>query len=91
LFQLCYLLQNKIDSKLFEYYDDDVLKSMKTECELMFINWVGSRVDKLDINFTRDINPTDGGEVVVCWVVVVFRGLILRVPIIVDVQRRVQS
>jgi hypothetical protein len=29
--------------------------------------------------------------VVVCWVVVVFRGLILRVPIIVDVQRRVQS
>ena len=91
LSQLCYLLQNKIDSKLFEYYDDDVLKSMKTECELMFINWVGSRVDKLDINFTRDINPTDGGEVVVCWVVVVFRGLILRVPIIVDVQRRVQS
>lgn len=88
LSQLCYLLQNKIDTKLFEYYDDDVLKSMETECNLMFTGWVGSRVDYLDIKFKRDTNPTDGGEIVVCWVVVKFRGLILRVPIIVDVQRR---
>ena len=87
--QLCYLLQNKIDSKLFEYYDDGVLKTLETECNLMFVNWPGRLVQDLEIRFERDINPTDGGEIVVCWVRVVFRGLILRVPIIVDVARRV--
>ena len=88
LSQLVYLLQNKIDTYLFEYADDDMLKTMTDDCNIMFSNWVGSRVDDLDISFERDINPIDGGEVVVCYVRVVFRGLVLRVPIIVDVQRR---
>lgn len=88
LSQLCYLLQNKINKYLLAYNDDGVLKTLKEECDNMFSNWVGDLVSTLDIAFQRDINPTDGGEIVVCYVKVTFRGLILRVPIIVDVQRR---
>lgn len=87
LSQLVYLLQNKIDSYLLEYNDDDVLKTLSDECNNMFSNWVGSLVQALDITFERDIN-IDGGDIVVCYVNVTFRGLILRVPIIVNVNRR---
>ena len=73
---------------MFEYYDDSTLKTMKTECDTMFSNWVGSLVDELNIEFERGLN-TDGGDIVICRVRVVFRGLVIRVPIIVDVQRRV--
>lgn len=88
LSQLVYLLQNKIDSYLLEYDDDGVLKTLKDECDNMFTNWIGNLVQALDISFERDINPEDGGEIVVCYCNVTFRGLILRVPIIVNVQRR---
>lgn len=87
LSQLVYLLQNKIDSYLLEYNDDAVLKTLSDECNNMFSNWVGSLVQSLDISFERDIN-IDGGDIVVCYVNVTFRGLILRVPIIVNVNRR---
>jgi hypothetical protein len=53
----------------------------------MFSNWVGNLVDALEIVFYRDLN-TDGGEILVCEVNVTFRGLVLRVPIIVNVNRR---
>ena len=88
LSQLCYLLQNKIDGKLFEYDDDDVLKTISDEINNMFSNWRGNLVQDLEIRFERDTNPTDGGDIVVCYCNVTFRGLILRVPIIVNVQRR---
>lgn len=88
LSQLCYLLQNKIDSKLLEYDDDDVLKTLSDEVNQMFINWQGNLVQSLEITFERDTNPTDGGDIVVCYCNVTFRGLILRVPIIVNIQRR---
>ena len=88
LSQLTYLLRQKIEHYLFEYSDDSTLKTMKTECDTMFSNWVGSLVDDLNIEFERGLN-TDGGDIVICRVKVVFRGLIIRVPIIVDVQRRV--
>ena len=88
LSQLTYLLQNKIDSYILAYSDDDTLQTMTDDCNIMFAGWVGTRVDALDISFERDINPKDGGEVVVCYCKVTFRGLILRVPIIVDIQRR---
>jgi hypothetical protein len=91
LLQLCYLLQNKINSYLLEYNDDGVLNTLKDEVDNMFSNWVGNTVQDLEIIFKRDINPTDGGEIVVCYVNVTFRGLILRVPIIVNVQRRTTS
>ena len=91
LSQLVYLLQNKINSYLLEYNDDGVLNTLKDEVDNMFSNWVGNLVQDLEINFKRDINPEDGGEIVVCYVKVVFRGLILRVPIIVNVQRRTTS
>ena len=91
LSQLTYLLQNKIDSYLLEYNDDGVLKTLKDDVDSMFSNWVGNLVQKLDITFERDINPLDGGEIVVCYCNVTFRGLILRVPIIVNVQRRTDS
>ena len=87
LSQLTYLLKNKIEHYLFEYSDDSVLKTLKVECENMFSNWVGNVVDTLTIDFERDIN-TDGGDIVVCYVNVTFRGLIVRVPIIVNVNRR---
>ena len=87
LSQLCYLLKNKVEEYLYRYSDDSVLKTLKSECDTMFANWVGSLVDELDIQFERGLN-TDGGDIVICRVKVVFRGLILRVPIIVDVQRR---
>ncbi len=88
LSQLVYLLQNKINTYILEYSDDDTLKTMTDDCNIMFQNWVGSRVEDLDISFERDINPEDGGDVVVCYCAVTFRGLVLRVPIIVDVRRR---
>lgn len=87
LSQLVYLLQNKLDENLFEYDDDDVLKTISDQVNNMFSNWVGTRVQALDIEFTRDKN-IDGGDIVVCNVNVTFRGLILRVPIIVNVNRR---
>lgn len=90
LSQLVYLLQNKINTYILEYSDDDTLKTMTDDCNIMFQNWVGSRVDALDISFERDINPDDGGDIVVCYCAVTFRGLILRVPIIVDVRRRTE-
>ena len=88
---LVYMLQNKIDSYLLEYNDDGVLKTLKEEVDNMFSNWVGNLVQGLDITFERDINPYDGGEIVVCYCNVTFRGLILRVPIIVNIQRRNDS
>lgn len=88
LSQLVYLVQNKIDDYLTEYDDDGVLKTLSDEVNNMFTAWVGNMVDSLDIQFTKDIN-TDGGDIVVCDINVTFRGLILRVPIIVNVNRRV--
>lgn len=90
LSQLVYLLQNKIDSYLLEYNDDGVLKTLKDECDNMFSNWIGNLVEDLDITFERDTDPLNGGDIVVCYCNVTFRGLILRVPIIVNVQRRNQ-
>lgn len=87
LSQLVYLLQNKIDTFLLEYNDDGVLKTLSDEVNNMFSNWVGNLVDGLEIKFERDIN-IDGGEILVCYCNVTFRGLILRVPIIVNVNRR---
>ena len=91
LSQLTYILQNKIDTYLLEYNDDGVLKTLKDEVDNLFTNWVGNLVQALDITFERDTNPQDGGEIVVCYCNVTFRGLILRVPIIVNVQRRTEN
>lgn len=88
LSQLCYLLQNKLEEKLFEYNDDSVLRTMSDEVNNMFSNWPGNLVESLNITFERDINPLDGGELVVCYVDVVFRGINLRIPVIVNVNRR---
>lgn len=88
LSQLCYMLHNKLEEKLFEYNDDSVLKTMSDECNNMFSNWVGNLVESLEITFKRDINPQDGGEIVVCNVKVTFRGITLRIPVVVNVNRR---
>lgn len=88
LSQLCYLLKNKIDQYLLEYNDDGVLKTLHDEVMNIFSGWVGTLVDSLEITFERDTDPNDGGDLLVCYCKVTFRGLILRVPIIVDVQRR---
>ena len=87
LSQLIFLLQNQLDNWLLEYVDDGILTSMTESINNIFSGWVGTRVDALDIQFEKDLN-TDGGEIVVCYVNVVFRGLLLRVPIIVNVNRR---
>ena len=88
LSQLIYLLKNKLEEKLFEYNDDSVLKTTSDEVNNMFSGWVGNLVQSLDINFVRDTNPTDGADIVVCYVDVVFRGINLRIPVIVNVNRR---
>ena len=87
LSQLVYLLQNKIDEYLLEYDDEGVLKTLSDEVNNMFSNWKGKMVDSLEITFQKDIN-VDGGDIIVCCCNVTFRGLILRVPIIVNVNRR---
>lgn len=87
LSRLVYLLQNKIDRWLLEYVDDGILSSMTETVNNIFSGWAGNMVQALDIQFERDTN-TDGGEIVVCYVNVTFRGLLLRVPIIVNVNRR---
>ena len=87
LSQLVYLLQNRIDRWLLEYVDDGVLTSMTESINNIFSGWVGTRVQALDIRFEQDVN-IDGSEIVICYVNVTFRGLLLRVPIIVNVNRR---
>lgn len=87
LSRLVYLLQEKIDSYILEYNSDSTLKSLQDEVNNMFANWVGTYVDGLDISFERDKN-TDGADILVCYCAVTFRGLILRVPIIVNVNAR---
>lgn len=87
LSRLVYLLQEKIDSYLLEYNGDSTIKSLQDEVSNMFSNWVGNYVDALDITFQRDKN-IDGAEILVCYCNVTFRGLILRVPIIVNVNAR---
>ena len=87
LSQLCYLVQNEIDASLLEYDDDGVIKTLEETLRIKFSTWVGTNVESLEIYFERDKN-TDGGDLLVCYVNVTFRGLILRVPIIVNVQAR---
>lgn len=87
LSQLIFLLQNQLDNWKFEYIDDGILASMKESINNIFSGWVGTRVSSLDIQFERDIN-TDGGEIVVCYVNVTFRGILLRIPVIVNINRR---
>ena len=87
LSQLCYLIQNEIDGSLLEYDDDGVIKTLEETLRIKFSTWVGEVVDSLEIYFERDKN-IDGGDLLVCYVNVTFKGLILRVPIIVNVQAR---
>lgn len=87
LSQLCYILQNTINGFLLEYSDDSSLQTLSDIVNNKFSNWVGNYVDTLDIQFKRETN-IDGGDLLECDVAVSFRGLILRVPIIVDIQRR---
>ena len=87
LSQLCYLIQNDIDASLLEYDDDGVIKTLEETIRIKFSTWVGNNVQSLEIYFERDKN-IDGGDILVCYVNVTFRGLILRVPIIVNVQAR---
>lgn len=87
LSQLVYILQNTIDKWLLQYADDGVIQTLSDEVNNKFANWVGNEVSALKITFTKDIN-IDGGDILRCDVAVTFRGLILRVPIIVDITRR---
>lgn len=88
LSQFCYMLQNKIDGRLLDYSEDGVLRTLKDECDNMFSNWRGNLVQDYELEFRRDINPTDGADVIVCDATLIFRGLILRAAIVVNVQRR---
>ena len=87
LTQFCDILQRKIDNNLLEYDDDGVIKTLEDNCNVTFSPWVGNLVKDLSISFARDIN-IDGGDILICKVRLVFRGLVLRVPILVNVERR---
>jgi hypothetical protein len=88
LSQLCYQLQNLVDGAMYSYTDDGVLQTLTDLCNNRFSTWAGNLVETLDISFERDINPLDGTDLVVCYCNVTFRGLFMRVPIIVNVNRR---
>lgn len=87
LSQFCDILQRKIDNSLLEYNDDGVIKTLEDNCNVTFSPWIGQIVKDLSIKFARDIN-IDGGEILVCNVVLKFRGLILRSAILVNIERR---
>lgn len=87
LSQFCDILQRKIDNSLLEYNDDGVIKTLEDNCNVTFSPWIGQIVKDLNIKFTRDIN-IDGGEILVCNVVLRFRGLVLRSAILVNIERR---
>lgn len=87
LSQFCDILQRKIDNSLMEYDDDGVIKTLEDNCNVTFSPWIGNLVKDLEIKFKKDIN-IDGGDILICNVRLVFRGLVLRVPILVNVQRR---
>ena len=88
LSKLCYELQNMIDGAMYSYTDEGVLQTLTDLCNNRFSTWSNNLVESLDISFERDINPLDGADLVVCYCNVTFRGLFLRVPIIVNVNRR---
>ena len=87
LSQLVYILQTTIDKWLLQYADDGVIQTLSDEVNNKFSSWVGNQVSSLKITFTKDLN-IDGGDILRCDVAVAFRGLILRVPIIVNINRR---
>lgn len=87
LSQLTTILQEKIDKSLLDYNEDAVIKTLSDEINNTFSNWAGNLVQSLDITFKRDIN-IDGREILICNCDVTFRGLVLSVPIIVNVNRR---
>ena len=87
LSQFCDILQRKIDNSLLEYNDDGVIKTLEDNCNVTFSPWIGQIVKDLSIKFVRDIN-IDGGEILVCNVVLKFRGLVLRSAILVNIERR---
>lgn len=87
LSQFCDILQRKIDNSLLEYNDDGVIKTLEDNCNVTFSPWIGQIVKDLNIKFARDIN-IDGGEILVCNVVLKFRGLVLRSAILVNIERR---
>jgi hypothetical protein len=87
LSRMIFMAQQHINSYLLEYSDDGVLQTLNDELNNMFSKWSGRLVQKFKIKFERTLN-TDGGEIVVCQFDVWFRGMILRVPIIVNVNRR---
>lgn len=89
LSQLCYLVQNRIDKSLLEYDDDGVLKTLQDEINIQFSTWVGEVIKAFSVRFVRDKN-VDGGDILVCELEITFRGLILRVPIIVNVLPRTE-
>lgn len=84
---LCYQLQNYLEDSLLDYNDDGVMKTLSDNVNAKFANWAGNLVETLDITFDRDIN-VDGGDLFVCYVNTSFRGLILRIPVIVNINRR---
>lgn len=87
LTQFCDILQRKVDNSLFEYADDGVIKTLEDNCNVTFSPWIGKEVKDLSIKFNKDIN-IDGGDILICNVKLWFRGLILRVPMLVNVMRR---
>jgi hypothetical protein len=87
LTQFCDILQRKIDNSLLNYNDDGVIRTLEDNCNATFSPWIGNLVKSLSIKFDRDVN-IDGGDILVCNVKLKFRGLILRVPILVNVERR---
>lgn len=87
LTRMIFMAQTHINSYLLEYSDDGTLKTLEDELNNMFSLWPGRLLERFKIKFERKLN-IDGGEIVVCQFDVWFRGLILRVPIIVNVNRR---
>lgn len=87
LTQFCDILQRKVDNSLFEYADDGVIKTLEDNCNVTFSPWIGKEVKDLSIKFNKDVN-IDGGDILICNVKLWFRGLILRVPMLVNVMRR---
>lgn len=87
LTRMIFMAQTHINSYLLEYSDDGTLKTLEDELNNMFSLWPGRLIERFKIKFERKIN-IDGGEIVACIFDVWMRGLILRVPIIVNVNRR---
>lgn len=71
---------------IFQYDEDGIWRSAIDECNTHFVGWKGTIVK--DYSIERQVfELPNGTEQPVLWVTISFRGLILSIPVIVNIEK----